>query len=159
MERKGIMNSATYIIRKYPDVSDSALAAADEAVSTEHIMDSKGYMIYTFKDGSFLVQSGSDQIAVDPDNCGSVLAFIGFVGNQRPLELGLKIRSLWWNLILKAKDQSTLESIVNAYLKSIGQYEASKSESYMDTAERTGDEMMVLADERWFDLCLSPEVS
>lgn len=48
--------------------------------------------------------------------------------------------------------QNQLSIIVESYLKSIGEYENSRSESYQETADRLGDSLMASAEAKWFEL-------
>ena len=48
--------------------------------------------------------------------------------------------------------QNQLSILVESYLKSIGEYENSRSESYQETADRLGDSLMASAEAKWFEL-------
>ena len=50
------------------------------------------------------------------------------------------------------KSQTQLGTLVEYYLKSIGEYESSRSESYLETAERLWDNLLRAAETKWFEL-------
>ena len=56
------------------------------------------------------------------------------------------------NQINACNTQTQLSNLVESYLKSIGEYENSRSESYKETADRTGDKLLAVAETKWFEL-------
>ena len=56
------------------------------------------------------------------------------------------------NQISSANNQSELSGIVESYLDSIGQTELARGETFEETAERLGDEIMEYAARRWWEL-------
>jgi len=57
------------------------------------------------------------------------------------------------NAIQKATTANEIADIVEAYLVEIGEYENVSNETYVETAARLGgDEILKLAETRWFEI-------
>lgn len=74
--------------------------AEEEAIAVDQIWGGKGYTKYTFDDKSVLIQSGTEQFALDVDSAESIYEYEKWLGTDAHLdadEIGRLLVALVWN--------------------------------------------------------------